>query len=259
MWDNKKKAVTFSFDDGVVQDIRFIELLEKYNMKGTFNLQSGAFGLSQMRDILKSGAVGKPEIIDGKEYHRERTLKEFVLPNDVREIYKNQEVACHTLSHPKLEGLADQTIVFQVEQDRKILEELTGKEVVGLAYPCGGVDFDRVEKLLKEQTKIKYARAGCMDYSFEFPKSLFNIRMTISFAREKQLEELTDKFINSTFDEPVVFMFGGHTYEMDDDYASWGRMEEFMQTISNRKDIFYGTNAEVYLGKWGKAQWTFRN
>ena len=28
----KKKAITFSYDDGVTQDIRFIALLNKYNL-----------------------------------------------------------------------------------------------------------------------------------------------------------------------------------------------------------------------------------
>ena len=33
MWQGKKKAVTFSFDDGVTQDIRLIEILNKYGLK----------------------------------------------------------------------------------------------------------------------------------------------------------------------------------------------------------------------------------
>ncbi len=44
MWNGKKKAITFSFDDGVLQDIRTIEILDKYGLKGTFNLNSGKFG-----------------------------------------------------------------------------------------------------------------------------------------------------------------------------------------------------------------------
>ena len=32
MFDGKMKAVTFSYDDGVTQDIRLIELLNKYNL-----------------------------------------------------------------------------------------------------------------------------------------------------------------------------------------------------------------------------------
>ena len=38
MFYGKKKAVTFSFDDGVTQDIRAIEILNKYGLKATFNL-----------------------------------------------------------------------------------------------------------------------------------------------------------------------------------------------------------------------------
>ena len=38
MWNGKKKAVTFSFDDGVSQDIRLIEIFNKYGLKGEKNL-----------------------------------------------------------------------------------------------------------------------------------------------------------------------------------------------------------------------------
>ena len=41
---NKMKAITFSYDDGVTQDIRLIELLNKYNLKCTFNLNSELLG-----------------------------------------------------------------------------------------------------------------------------------------------------------------------------------------------------------------------
>ena len=33
MWNGKLKAVTFSFDDGVLQDKRTIDILNKYNLK----------------------------------------------------------------------------------------------------------------------------------------------------------------------------------------------------------------------------------
>ena len=45
MWNGKNKALTFSFDDGVRQDIRLIEIFNKYGLKGTFNLNSGFLGL----------------------------------------------------------------------------------------------------------------------------------------------------------------------------------------------------------------------
>ena len=35
-WQGKLKAVTFSFDDGVTQDKRLVEILNKYGLKATF-------------------------------------------------------------------------------------------------------------------------------------------------------------------------------------------------------------------------------
>ena len=40
-WQGKNKAITFSFDDGVLQDIRAIEILDRYGLKATFNLMGG--------------------------------------------------------------------------------------------------------------------------------------------------------------------------------------------------------------------------
>ena len=40
----RKKAMTFSFDYGVVEDRKLVPMLEKYSVKGTFNISSGCFG-----------------------------------------------------------------------------------------------------------------------------------------------------------------------------------------------------------------------
>ena len=45
MWNGKKKAITFSFDDGVSQDAALIEILDRYGLKATFNINSGFFGM----------------------------------------------------------------------------------------------------------------------------------------------------------------------------------------------------------------------
>ncbi|MBR5004561.1 MAG: hypothetical protein IKY14_03760, partial [Erysipelotrichaceae bacterium] len=36
----KKKAFNITYDDGVLQDVRFVAMLNKYGIKGTFNLNS---------------------------------------------------------------------------------------------------------------------------------------------------------------------------------------------------------------------------
>ena len=46
MWNGKNKAVTFSYDDGVTQDIQLVNLFNKYGLKCTFNLNSGLMNKS---------------------------------------------------------------------------------------------------------------------------------------------------------------------------------------------------------------------
>ena len=44
-WTEKyRKAFVLSYDDGVRQDIRLVEMLNKYGLKCTFNLNSGLMG-----------------------------------------------------------------------------------------------------------------------------------------------------------------------------------------------------------------------
>ena len=39
--NGQKKALTFSFDDGNEDDVRLVGLLNRYGVKGTFNLNAG--------------------------------------------------------------------------------------------------------------------------------------------------------------------------------------------------------------------------
>ena len=41
--EGKSKAVTFSYDDGVSQDIRLSDVFERYALKCTFNLNGKIF------------------------------------------------------------------------------------------------------------------------------------------------------------------------------------------------------------------------
>lgn len=53
MFNGKKKALTFSYDDGVTQDVRLIEMFNKYNLKATFNLNSELLGRGGM--LVRNG------------------------------------------------------------------------------------------------------------------------------------------------------------------------------------------------------------
>ena len=231
MWNGKFKALTFSFDDGVLQDKRAIEILDKYNLKATFNLNSSLLGLTNTLN-LKNQPV----------------CHDKINPEEIKEVYKNHEVAVHTLTHPNLTNQSESVITYQVEQDRLALERLTGKEIVGMAYPCGGVNNDdRVAEIIKRTTNVKYARTITSTYSFDLQENLYRFNPTVYYIEIEKLFELGEKFINLTPDKPALFYIWGHTYEMDSPYMSWEKFEEFCKLISNKDDVFYGTNTEVLL------------
>ena len=227
MWNNKKKAITFSFDDGVLQDIRMIEILNKYGLKCTFNLNSGALG---MEGRLPSG-VNHTKVDASK----------------VKEIYAGHEVAVHTRTHPNLTGLTEEEIIFQVEEDRKVLSQLCGYEVIGMAYPCGGVNNDdRVAEIIRKHTGVKYARTITSTHGFDKQENLLRFNPSVYYVSEN-FEEIVDKFLALETDKPQLLYIWGHSYEMDEERITWENFDRICKKMSGREDIFYGTNKEILL------------
>lgn len=234
MWNGKLKAVTFSFDDGISQDIRMIHLLDKYGLKATFNLNSELLGRN---DKLLN-------INDKGEYFPH--IK--ILPEHVPEIYANHEVAVHTLTHPNLTQLSKEEVIRQVEEDRKNLEKMWGKEVVGMAYPCGGVNNnDEVAQIIKENTGVKYSRTITSSYSFDIPENLYRFNPTVYFCEGPIMFDLIKQFLELKTDKPQLLYIWGHSYECDlARWINWDILEEAFKLISGHDDIYYCTNREAF-------------
>jgi len=231
MKTGKLKAITFSYDDGITQDIRLIELFNKYGLKCTFNLNSEFLG---KKGILRR----ENQWIAHYKIH----------PEDVKSVYEGHEVAVHTLTHPRLPDLETEEIIRQVEQDRLNLSELVGYEVVGMAYPCGGVNNDdRVAKIIREHTGVQYCRTISSTLHFDVQDNLHRFNPTEYHLHFDSLMELGRNFLELKPTTPQIFYIWGHSYEMDYAPDYWIRLEEFCKLISHREDIFYGTNKEVLL------------
>lgn len=231
MGQEKRKILTFSYDDGVTQDIRLIELFNKYGMKATFNINSELLG--QDGELFLEGVVVSH--VKNK-------------PRDIKSIYAGHEVAAHTLTHPNLQRvLEDAEVIRQVEQDRINLSELCGYEVVGMAYPCGGFCYDeRVIDLIRRNTGVKYARTANFTYNFDPQTELLEFNSTICHAQMDKMFELGEQFLKLKADRPQIFCVCGHAYEFDI-HNEWARFEEFLQMMSGRSDISYCTNSEALL------------
>lgn len=232
MWNGKLKAITFSFDDGVSQDIRMIHLLDKYGLKGTFNLNSETLGRNT-----------KINLPSGKYFPHIK-----IHPEDVAEVYKNHEVAVHTLTHPNLTTLPKEEVIRQVEEDRKNLTRLWGHEVIGMAYPCGGVNNnEEVAKIIRENTGVKFSRTITSSHSFDIPENLIRYNPTVYFCEGPILFDLAKQFLEMETNKPQLLYIWGHSYECDlERWINWELLEELFKLISGRDDIYYCTNKEAF-------------
>ena len=233
MFNGKLKALTFSYDDGVTQDKRLVDLFNKYGMKATFNINSELLGTKH--SLVRNGCT---------------VSHDKNKPEEIRDIYEGHEVAVHTLTHPCLPNIADDAeIIRQVEMDRQNLSRLVGYEVVGMAYPCGGKNNDdRTARIIRENTGVKYARALECNGSFALQDNLYRFQGTCYHHDEwDKMFKLGEEFLALKPSEPAIFYIWGHSYEFDIYPERWALFEEFLKMMSAKDDIFYGTNKEVLL------------
>lgn len=220
-----KKCVTLSYDDGVVQDERLIGIMKKYGLRGTFNLNSGAWA--------------DQEYTDGKTAHRRLTHDRAL------KLYKESgfEVAVHGYDHPWLEQLPINVATRELLKDRRALENDFGTIIRGSAYPFGTYNNDVVKAL--ECCGIVYSRTVHSTYNFELPDNWLILNPTCHHGDPK-LPELTDRFLNGPiWSKPYFFYLWGHSYEFDWN-DQWDIIETFGSKVGNRDDIWYATNIEAY-------------
>ena len=223
--DGKKKAITLSYDDGVVQDIRLIKILDKYGIKGTFNVNSGSW---IAEDAVREKYYGRMKLSEAKELY----------------INSGHEVAVHAYTHPFLEQLDSSEVIYEITQDRLAIEKEFGIIARGMAYPFGTYS-DLVIDVL-DKCGIAYSRTTKATYNFKFPENWLALHPTCHH-RDEKLFELTEKFVS----EPAkwgcaqMLYVWGHSYEFDND-NNWDRIEEFCKMAGGHSDIWYATNIEIY-------------
>lgn len=222
--DGKQKVVTLSYDDGVVFDIKLIEIMSKYGLKGTFNINTGLY-LSE--ETTRDEWNGRMKLSEAKKTYSD----------------SGNEIAVHALTHPFLEQLSEPEIIREITEDRKNIEREYGVIAKGMAYPFGTYD-DRVLEILKN-CGISYSRTVKSTESFKLPQNWLTLHPTCHHNNPK-LMDLAKQFVESDrFGEGMMFYLWGHSYEFNND-NNWNVIEEFAEYIGNREDIWYATNIEIY-------------
>ncbi len=223
------KAFTMSYDDGVEQDIRLIEIMKKNGLKGTFNLNSGRW--KKPGTVYKEGNV-----------HRIMSYEQAI------EVYADSgmEVAIHAKNHPSLEKLAQPVVAYEIVTDRHLLEKQFGRIVRGMAYPYGTTSDDVVDAL--DVCGVAYARTTIETGDFKIPQTKrqwLKLETTCRHA-SPNLFAYGQKFLDlKPGNAPKMFYLWGHSYEFEES-NNWDMIEKFAEMMGGHDDIWYATNIEIY-------------
>lgn len=228
--EGKTKAVILSYDDGAMQDRQLVALLNKYNLIGTFHLNSNKLGTDSYYNYLNK--------------------------EEIKELFKGHEVSVHSANHPNLPDISKVDVIYEIVEDRKELERLVGYPVRGMAYPFGNTNDAVIEAV--KGTGIEYARTVGDSYNFEIPKDYLRWHPTIhQFGKaywetnqpEKDKKELAqfyktiDDFMNTK--ELALLDIWGHSWEMGSDQKKWEEAEKFLKLLANKPTIYYTKQIDV--------------
>lgn len=208
----KHKALTMSYDDGKEEDIKLIEIFNRYGIKGTFHINSGLIE----RD--------------------EKRLKTDIFP----ELYAGHEVACHTVTHPTIARCPITEVAQEVVDDRIALEQVMGYPVRGLSYPNGSLS-DEIKRLLP-LCGIRYSRVVGSSDGFALPADPYAWQATCH--HNHNLMALGEQFLGLKKRQYLYLMYvWGHSYEFGLQ-NNWDLMENFCRMMGGQEDIWYCTNIE---------------
>lgn len=227
----RAKALTFSYDDGVIQDKRLAEIFDKYGMKATFNFNN---------ECMRPDNFTKEQI---KEYF----------------LSKGHEIAVHGANHRANGNLRPIEGIRDVLDCRLELEAKCDCIIRGMAYPDTGIrqmgsfgTYEMIKQYLAE-LDIAYSRTlGEDNNSFMLPED-FHAWMPTAHHNNPKIMEFIDEFLKLDISEnayharrvPRLLYIWGHSYEFDDK-DNWEHIEEICKKLSDNAQIWNATNIEIY-------------
>ena len=199
------KYFLLSFDDGTIYDRRFVELLNRYRMKGTFNLNSG------LEDFVW--------------YYEDRFPVRRQILSEVGDLYRGHEIASHSLHHHWLNTLTPPQISREIGEDCERLKKCFGLEEIGFGVPftaCGEREIRIIRKL------TRYIRLSEFAESYELPQDPYHI-LIHGLYNDADIREKIAAFAESD-PEDSLFVMAGHSYELEV-LDHWDYIENLLQYI----------------------------
>ena len=200
------KYFLLSFDDGTVYDRRFVELLNRYGIKGTFNLNSG------LEDFVW--------------YYEDRFPVRRQILSDIGDLYRGHEIASHSLHHHWLNTLTPPQISREIGEDCENLKRCFGMTEIGFGVPFTACN-EREIKIIRKFAR--YIRLSVFAETFALPGDPYHIPIHALY-NDGDIREKIAKFAECDL-ENALFVMAGHSYELEV-LQHWEYMEELLAYIS---------------------------
>lgn len=218
-----RKIVLLSFDDGTVYDPRFVQLLDRYGIPCTFNLNSG------LEDFVWH--------YEGAHPIRRQKLAQVAAAG----VYAGHEIASHTRTHPDLTALPAADFAREVGGDCAALRQIFGlapDAPLGFAVPFTGCG--RRENTLV-RPYVRYIRLSEYQQGFAPPADPWHIYVNALYNDPDVYEKLA-AFAASTL-PLAVFVLCGHSYEFEV-LGQWDAMERLLQTLRSYENFEFMTTMQ---------------
>lgn len=235
-----RKYFAWSFDDGLEQDKKIIEILKEFHMGATFHLNSGLLG-----DRTYEGRIGnlgmteKPASeFDPDKRHLLPYVPHFRIPEEeIREVYQGFEIASHTCHHVNLRKCSEEDRIHEISEDVKALSAIFDQDVCGFAYPYGMGAKQSREALQK--AGIRYARLAKSDRSFRFPQDPLAMPFSCWHISAKTFDVLDQFFQMDLNGEDAFFLMFAHGYEFDFETkeSNWKKFRRICETVAAHEDV----------------------
>lgn len=236
-----KRTITTSWDDGHPDDLRLSELLDKYNLKGTFYVP-----------------------IKNKE-------RETLSDKNIRKISKRHEIGAHSFNHVDLTQLTSKEVREEVSSCKAKLEEIIDEKVRMFCYPKGKYNEDIVEavesvgylgarttKLYETRIENKFkmpvtvqaknpTRSGVPDkkhYIMKVLKNPIKMKDAVMNYFGEDWYETAIKMLDRVEKNGGIWHLMGHSWQLKDE--DWEKLEDLFKILNQKRNKFkILTNDEV--------------
>lgn len=218
----KKKAFNITYDDGVLQDRRFVQLLNRFCIPATFHLNS---------------ALMDPPFTWVHENGQAITR---LTPKEAIQLYAGHEIASHSLTHPDFTGLPKGEILRQMQVDKQNLQQLFGCEIAGFGVPFDYYGPEAVDAA--RECGFSYGRNSGQTLCYDPPFDYFDWAVGVY-----HLNPAFDTYIDGFFktDQPLALcQIVGHSYDLDV-YQMWDKMESLLKRVSQDDTIACLTHKQL--------------